>query len=256
MKKISLFFSVIGVTFLMTSCLGEGSNSYTDSTFVYLAADDTGTPYGKTFSRYYSPARLITNPTMMTMDPGTFKVMSYGWEEANGVTSLLVDGKTEQADNVRLLEVVDIARTVLNMTELPEQPEQEDPAPSAGFDEIVAPLYAHHSNFMNDHWVIEYACTAKKGQKASVTFHKKKEKNEKGEIVIDVRLTLTGTPEGDSDVKYVNAVALNMSPLRAASSGEDKLEIRFKYYSRNENNNRLEEVESQNAYPWNISGNE
>jgi hypothetical protein len=248
MKKVILFLSVIGVIFLMTSCLKGGSNSYTDTSFVYVEMDDAGVPYGKTFSRY-SPTRLITNSAMIAMEPGSFKVMSFNWNEQNGVSSLLVGGKANQADNVQLLPpVVDIAKTSLIMTELPEQENPE----IAGFDEIASPLYSDYSNFMGDHWVLEYAYTAKKDQKANVAFYKRNEKNEKGEIVIDIRLTLTGASEGTAEIKG-DAVALNMSQLRAMGSGEKELKIRFKYYRNGSSDTEPTEVESQNVYPWRIA---
>lgn len=248
MKKVILFLSVIGVTLLMTSCLGEGSNNYTDSSFVYVDTDDRGTTYGKTFSRY-SPTRFIIHSSMMTMNPGTFKAMAYGWDEENGTTAIIIDGQTVQVDNVQLLaEVVDITRTSLNMTELPEP---EDPK---GFNEIATPLYSDYKDFMADHWVIEYAYTAKKGQKANVEFYKRDEEVN-GEIIIDVHLTLSGTPDGDSDVGYADAIALNMSQLRAMNSAKEELKIKFKYYKKGSGDAEPVETDlpsQQNAYTWKI----
>ncbi|MDR2815334.1 MAG: hypothetical protein LBB62_01320, partial [Proteiniphilum sp.] len=189
MKKLILFLCVIGATLLMTSCMEEGSNNYTESSFVYLETDDLGNTYGKTFSRY-SPMRFITHSSMMAMQTGTFKVMAYSWSEENGTTPLMVSGQNVQADNVQpISKVIDIPRTLLTMKELPEQ---ENPT---GFDEIVAPLYSDYRNFMGDHWVIEYSYTAKDGEEASVEFYKREGETEKGEIVIDIRLTLSGTPK-------------------------------------------------------------
>jgi hypothetical protein len=215
-----------------------------------METDDLGNTYGKTFSRY-SQMRFITHSSMMTMQSGTFKVMAYSWYEENGTTPLIISGQTVQADNIQLLaDVVDITRTSLIMT---EPPEQENPK---GFDEIVAPLYSDYKNFMDDYWVIEYAYTAKKGEKASVEFYKREEANERGEIVIELRLTLSGTPESDSGTMYGDAVALNMSQLRTMNSTKDELKIRFKYYAKSIGSAEPEEVESQNFYTWNISGSE
>ena len=249
MKKVILFLSVIGAILLMTSCLGDTTNNYTDSSFVYLDMDDRGTTYGKTFSRY-SQTRFITSNSMITMEPGTFKFMAYSWEEESGVTQITVDGQTVLADNVQLMsEPIDINRTTLRMTEFPGV---DDPV---GFDDILSPLYADSRYFMDDYWVIEYNYTAKKGQRGQVEFYKKDELNAAGEIVIEIHLTISGTPEGDSSVKNGDAIAVNMSQLRAMNSGKEELNIRFKYY-KNNNSDEPEQVDSQHAYKWKISGDE
>lgn len=250
MKKVILFLSVIGATLLMTSCLGDTTNNYTDSSFVYLDIDQSGQIYGKTFSRYSPQSRVITSNAMMTMDPGTFKFMVYSWDEANGFAPITVGGQTFQADVVQFADkVIDISKTSLYMEELPEV---EDPV---GFDEILAPLYSEAKSFMNDYWVIEYAYTAKKGETGRVEFYKREELNENGEIVIDIHLTLTGTPEGTTDEKRGDAIALNMAQLRAmagGSSASEELKIRFKYY-KNNSSGEPEQVDSEQSYKWTIS---
>lgn len=247
MKKVILFLSVIGTALLMTSCLDGGSNNYTDNSFVYLEMDERGQIYGKTFSRY-SPSRYITTNSMMTMQPGTFKFMIYSWDEERGSTAINVGGQTIPADNVMLIEeVIDISRTYLEMS---EGPEVDDPV---GFYEILAPLYADSQEFMNDHWVVEYSYWAKKGEKGHIEFYKRDEPNVNGEIVIDVHLSLSGTAEGDTPTRYGDAVALNMSELRATNSDKQELNIRFKYYKTENPNTAPTEVNSENVYKWRLS---
>ncbi|SFK26192.1 hypothetical protein [Proteiniphilum acetatigenes] len=253
MKKVILFLSVIGATLLMTSCLGDTTSNYTDNSFVYLDTDERGQVYGKTFSRY-SPTRIITSNSMMGMDARTVKFMVYSWDEDRGTTQITVGDQVVQADNVQLLdEPIDIASTSLRMTEFPGV---DDPV---GFDEILAPLYSDYKDFMNDYWVVEYSYKAKKGETANVEFYKRDELNDRGEIVIDIHLTLTGTPEGTSDERRGDAIALNMSQLRAmseGSSGGEGLKIRFVYYKNNSGNDEPEQVEMQNAYQWKIGAQE
>ncbi len=251
MKKVILFLSVIGITLMMTSCLGEGGNNYTDSSFVYLSMDGRGQIYGKTFSRYSSHTRLITSNSMMTMDPGTFKFMVYSWDEANGTAPITINGQSYDADVVQLADkVIDISKTYLYLEELPEV---ENPV---GFDDILAPLYTNSKSFMNDYWVVEYAYSAKKGERAQIEFYKRNELNDKGEIVIDIHLTLSGTPEGTTVEKRGDAIALDMSDLRAMSEGSTQgkeLKIRFMYYkNKGDNDTEPEMVESQNVYQWKI----
>ncbi|SCD21610.1 putative secreted protein [Proteiniphilum saccharofermentans] len=250
MKKVILFLSVIGATLLMTSCLGEGGNNYTDSSFVYLDMDERGQIYGKTFSRWSGYSRVITTNSMLTMDPGTFKFMVYSWDEANGTAPITVDGQSFQADIVQLADkVIDISQKSLNMGGIPVV---EEPV---GFDEILDPLYSNSKSFMRDYWIIEYGYSAKKGETGRVEFYKRDELNEKGEIVIEAHLTLTGTPDGTTVEKRGDAVALYMGQLRSLAEGsqDKKLKIRFAYYKNKGDNTEPELVELQNAVEWNIS---
>mgnify|MGYP006325150181 CR=1 FL=1 len=64
MKKSILFSAIIGALLFMTSCLGEVSSNYADTTFVYIDSDDMGTVYGKTISPM---ARVIISNEMMLM---------------------------------------------------------------------------------------------------------------------------------------------------------------------------------------------
>lgn len=250
MKKVILFLSVIGATLLMTSCLGEGGNNYTDSSFVYLDMDERGQIYGKTFSRWSGYSRVITTSSMLTMDPGTFKFMVYSWDEANGTAPITVDGQSFQADIVQLADkVIDISQKSLNMGGIPVV---EEPV---GFDEILDPLYSNSKSFMRDYWIIEYGYSAKKGETGRVEFYKRDELNKKGEIVIEAHLTLTGTPDGTTVEKRGDAVALYMGQLRSLAEGsqDKKLKIRFAYYKNKGDNTEPELVELQNAVEWNIS---
>lgn len=210
----------------MTSCLGEVSSNYTESAFVYLDRDDMGQAYGKTFSRY-SQARLITSNSMMSMQPGSIKFMGYSWDEKMGNTPLMIGGQTNYfADNVEFVpDVVDITSNYLHFSELPESEVH------AGLNELTHPLYADSRDYINDFWVFEYSCYLKKGETANVEFYKRNQKNDKGEVVIDVHLSITGTPEEQTAKIYVDAVAVNMSQLRSMFEGTDNtLSIKFKYY--------------------------
>ena len=248
MKKTVLILSVLGILFLMTSCLGDTTNNYSDNSFVYVDRDDNGQVYGKTFS-YFSPSRLITSSAMMSMNPGSFKFIVYSWDETDGYTPIKIDGQSYKADNVKFAgQVIDISKTDLHLGGLPVV---EDPV---GFDEIREPIYANDKSFINDYWVLEYYYTAKKGLTGRVDFYKRNELNDKGEIVIDMVLTLTGTADATTNVKNGDAVAVNMTQLRSmigGGSSDKNLKIRFSYY-KNRDNAEPEKVESQNVYNWKI----
>lgn len=102
MKKTILFFAIIATGLIATSCLGDISGKYEDKTYVFIEMADNGIMYGKTISRI-SPIRFITSIYFSPMDEGSFKFMSYNWEEEDGTTTLLIDGQAYNADNVNLL---------------------------------------------------------------------------------------------------------------------------------------------------------
>lgn len=240
MRKSILFLTIFGAVLFMTSCLGEVSNNYADTTFVYLDKDDNYTVFGKTIS-LYSPARIITSNNMATMIPGTFKIMSYSWDEENGTKPLLVGGQSISADFIQQTgDAIDVQQTSLIMSQLPEV---EDPKQ---FLEVATPLYADTPDFMGDNWIFQYAYEAPKGQSASLQFYKRDDVESSEDIKIDINITFTGTPEGATTEKKTDVVALNMSPLRymyqGTSTSETKsLNIKFVYHLKDHDT----EVESQ-----------
>lgn len=227
MKKSILILSVIGLTLFMTSCLEEGSNNYADTSFVYLDTDDSGNIFGKTIS-LYSPSRVITANSMMTMQPNRIKIMAYSWDEENGTVDIRVDGEVYPADKVIISEEADVDHTVLRMSELPEVEEPES------FLEMMTPLYANDKEFMGDYWIFQYGYTAEKGKRPRVEFYKRNEENAQGEIAIDINLTFVDNSEATLTGSRASYVALDMSPIRSlALSGtatSDNLKIRFYYY--------------------------
>ncbi|MDD4777737.1 MAG: hypothetical protein PHV53_05545 [Fermentimonas sp.] len=240
MKKSILFLTVIGAVLFMTSCLGEVSNNYADTSFVYLDNDDVGTVYGKTIS-LYSPARIITSNNMTLMTPGTFKIMSYSWDEQNGTKQLNVDGQAIPADVVQLSgDALDVRQTTLRMSQLPEI---EDPKE---FLEIAPPLFADSREFMGDNWIFQYSYEVPKGQSAYVEFYKRDDVADSDDIKIDANITFTGTPDGTALEKKTDYLALNMSQLRTMYEGTSttetkKLSIKFVYHLKD----RDEPIESQ-----------
>lgn len=234
MKKVILILSIIGTALFMTSCLGEVSSNYVDSTFVYVEFSDEMKMFGKTISPV-SPSRLITNPDMLLLNPGSINVMTYSWDEANRHTTLNKGGESFYADNVQISgEIAEITKKTVNMNEMPEI---EEPV---SFLEVAPPLYADNKEFMGDLWIFQYAYEARKGEVAYVEFYKRDDASESGDkIIIDINLTMGGNPEGTTYERNVDALALNMSPIRNAYQGSSqtatkKLEIEFHYYLNNQ----------------------
>ncbi|SFS52604.1 hypothetical protein SAMN05216365_11042 [Porphyromonadaceae bacterium NLAE-zl-C104] len=222
MKKVILFLSIIGATLLMTSCLGDTTNSYTDNSYVYIDTDDMGEVYGKTFT-----GRIITHSALGS-GRNTIQFLVYSWDEEKGTTPLTFGQSVLSADNVNIIQKKDdIYHTYLRMSPLPEE---ENPA---GFKEIGSPIFSPDKEFMSDLWVLEYVYMANKNQNAKVEFYKENELNDKGEVVIKIQLVLSGTPDGTSQEQKGDVVAFNMSQLRNMYSGgsdaKEELKILFKY---------------------------
>lgn len=226
MKKSILFSTIIGVLFFMTSCLGEVSNNYADTTFVYIDSDMIGTTYGKTISAY---PRLITSDEMMMMNPGTIKLLSYSWDESYGTRPLSLDGQTIQADAVRLSgDKVDVDQTYVILSELPEEEESES------FLQLDDPVFSQSPEFMGDNWIFAYSYNLPKGQTAHVEFYKREDAEGTNNIIIDIQLTFSGNAEGSTKERKTEFLALDMSSLRyqyeGGSSTQTKdLNIKFSY---------------------------
>ncbi|MBF6597341.1 MAG: hypothetical protein ITF98_03845 [Fermentimonas sp.] len=245
MKKSILFSAIIGALLFMTSCLGEVSSNYSDTTFVYIDTDDMGTVYGKTISPM---ARVIISNEMMLMNPNRVNIMSYSWDEENGTKPITLSGQMFQADYVNLTgEVVDVNHTSLRMIEIPEV---EEPL---SFSDFADPLFASTADFMDDNWVFQYVYEVPKGQTASVQFFKRTPDNQtSSNVFIDVHLTHSGTATGTTVEKKTDFIALNMSALRNEYSNTniEKLNIKFVFHLKD----RTEPIESK-EYIMNIKEN-
>ena len=235
MKKSILFSAIIGTILFMTSCLGEVSNNYADTTFVYIDSDDMGTTYGKTVS-LYSPARVITSSEMIMMIPGTFKIMSYSWDEQYGTKPLTVGGQSYQADFVQLTdESIDVDTKILRMSPLPEV---ETPL---SFLEIAPPLFANSAEFMGDKWLFQYSYEVNKGLSANVEFYKRNLEDADDNIIIDIHMSHLGTADGTTKEKKTDFLALDMSSLRMEYAVKERLNIKFVYHVKD----RTDPIETQ-----------
>ena len=226
MKRKFLFFALLGATLLISSCLGEGSRNYSESSVVYIAMDNTS---AKIFGRTLTGKTIISNEIQL-MTPGTFKFFTYAWDEENGTTPI----GGVQADNVTISgETIDVSRTTLNMS---EGPVQEEPRKFVGID---PPFYARDKFYLGDHWLFQYAYESKKGETAVIKYYlSDDEETNENELKITIQLTFTGTPEtGASTTTKTDIIAVNMAPLRALYEGSSQtatkeLKIKFQYYAK------------------------
>lgn len=218
----------------MNSCLGDTDARFSDTSVCYVTMDSYGIVYGRTTSGLF-----ITSQSMsMQLSPGDIKWFSYTWEEAYGTTAISINGQTYTAYNVVInSDVNDVPESYLDMSDAPAQ------ADPSKFLELQSYYYDEYGNYLNDKWVIAYACKLKKGEQAQVSFYKAAETstyNGRDVINIDVRLHIAGTAEGTTTTSESDLIAVDMSQLRAlimggSSSGTETKYIRFRYYRENYN---------------------
>ncbi len=225
MKKMNLLMSALAVTLLMTSCLGDGNRNYTEKSVVYIDKDPASvTMYGKTLT-----GRLITSNGMQLMDEGSFKIFTYSWDEAYGTTLI---GQTP-VDNVVIGDdPVDVDRTVLKMSELPDDDDTDL------FLAVDKPYYVNHKTYLGDYWLFQYAYEAGKDDEAEVEFYLVNDSNpDDDEVLIEIRLDIDKESEtGASVTTKTDIVAVNMRPLRSYFEGlgqsKRELKISFQYYQK------------------------
>lgn len=224
-KKISLLLMLSAVLFL-SSCLDSGSNSYIgNEEYSYITSSQTsGTVYARTLAGY-----LITSPKIQQLTPGTAAFLTYQVTEETP-TVALEDNMIAYKVNLGGEPII-IDQTVLQMTTAPD-------VPAVNFESIMDPLYAQNQLF-GDLWLFPYTYKIKKGERVTVQFYKanaeESEQSSQNDVLIDVRLTKTGTPEANATDKVEgDYVVANMSSLRMMmadkADANGNLNIKFRYY--------------------------
>lgn len=221
MKKSVLFFSMVIMGFMLSSCLESGDQSYTGvMQFSYVTMDNSGLIYAR------NEGGFITNESIRMLYPGNCYLLSYTWNSENGMT--------QSADGFNIFNVVltdepePVPLTTLVMSDAPAEA-------GTPFYKFSSPYYSSDEYF-GDFWAFSYQWKKKKGEEVRVDFYKSSETTETpGEILIDVRLSKTGTPTETMETIENGIIAVNMSSLRnlLQTSGETETKnvpIRFLYY--------------------------
>lgn len=222
-KNLFLFLTVIAFGLGLSSCLSGGSQHFAEVAIVYIDTHETGgfTTYGKTHT-----GKAITSTKIKLMQPNTFKLFYYAWDEENGFTEL---GDAGNLFNVQMgEEVKDIAGTRLNT--YASAPEEDK---GSLFEEIAAPIYSARGDWFDDFWVFQYNYKAKEDEKPSVSFFlRQNEEEDNKKLKVDIRLNITGNPkEGASEKVYSEIVAVNMNEIRQNYlSSQDEVAIEFYYH--------------------------
>lgn len=225
MKKIYLLISVLTLTLFLSSCLDEGSRNYSESSVVYIDMDMTsGKIYGKSLT-----GRLIIANEMLLMQPGTFKFLSYSWDESYGTTPIA----DTNIDNVVISgEPQDVTRKAMLLSSPPEVEEPDM------FLAVSEPYYVNNDRFLGDNWLFEYAYESRKGETAEVQLYNVDDPElAENEVLLEMRLVIGGEAEtGASLTSKTEIIAFSMAPLRALHEGMSQsnrdLKIRIQYYKK------------------------
>lgn len=223
-KKISLLLMLSAVLFL-SSCLDSGSNSYIgNQEYSYITrSETTGIVYARTIAGY-----LITSPQISILTPETAAFITYQVTEETEKVEIengLVVYKVNLGGEPKSID-----QSMLQLATAPD-------VPAVNFESLREPLFAE-TRIFGDLWLFPYTFKVKKGQNVRVDFFTVEQEPSDiklDEVLIDVRLVKTGTPqEGATETIEADYVVVNMSTLRimmadkADSNGD--LKIRFRYY--------------------------
>lgn len=216
MKKLSLFLSIIGAAFLMTSCLGESETYYSGAPLSYITTSDLGTMYART-----SDGLPITSPAIQMEMPGSFVFIAYSWREGqNTITE-------ENIYNATVSEISDpIEQTILIPGEAPV-PETEFPLSSFVNNGYVGAYFGYHL-------VAGYGYEEGDGNKKRARFYHDFDGESDDKVVIDIRLeNSTGTVDEDQENILVAVDLEQIHDYYSAdmSSGAQKtIPVYFRYY--------------------------
>jgi len=231
-KKISLLLVLSAVLFL-SSCLDSGDNSYIgNNEFSYITRTDNGTVYARTLAGYF-----ITSPKISIYSPGTAALLTYQiTEETETIVETVSNGEKITIHKVNLGgEPVELEQSVLQNMEAPDTDTVYFESPL-----IIQTWVPNYSAYFEDRWPIEFQYKSKKGESVKVNFYKVAEdklpENLNADVLIDVRLKKTGTPESGASEELKNGlIVANMSMLRQTPGEVDNqetkpLRIKFRYF--------------------------
>ena len=239
-KKISLLL-LLSVTLFLTSCLDSDGESYIgNQEFSYITQTQLGRSYART-----AAGKLITSDRINLLAPGTVALLTYQIDE--NTETIKVDEYTSIYKVVLGAEPVILDQEALKLTSALEEEEGEEPF---YFESVIAPptWLTMSSEFFGDRWPFSFQYKAKKGEEVKISFYKVPDDevpaNINADILIDIRLTSTSTPEASAPEELRNdAMIANLSALRHLSQDIDndeprQLRVKFRFH-RSDNIGRL-----------------
>lgn len=230
-KKISVAL-LLGMTLFLSSCLDSGSSSYIGKEELSFIAEGElgGVVYARTAAGFY-----ITSSKIQQLTPGSMARITYEVRPNENETKLIDENAVAYV--VELGGEPEILKqTTLHFSDAPD-------VPAVKFESLREPLYYQHE-FFGDRWIFPYTYKAAKGQSAEVSFYKASDeaaKKENVNILVDVRLEITGTAEEGAEAKVEgDNIVVDFSGIRSMytkdADDDHKIRIKFRYYSKDYEN--------------------
>lgn len=184
MKNVILLFTVIGATFLMTSCMAGGETSYTGSPLSYITCTEMGTVYARTLD-----GLPITSPEIKMELPGSFVYVKYSWKESeNSITE-------EGVYNATVMEISDpVDQSSLWPVAAPiEKVDTGQEIPLTSFNHLF-----YGESYFDHHWICNFGYKKGDGGKKTLAFYHDVNEGNENEVIIDIRLVdAPGTVDKD-----------------------------------------------------------
>lgn len=233
MKKIFLFLTVLTFGLTMTSCLNSGSQNFVETSIVFIDSHGFST-FGKTLS-----GRVISNERISLMEPKTFKIISYSWDEDYGMAPI-GDGSAYKV--VVSGDPIDLSRSFLDTHN--QNPEFR----GTPITQIKNPAYDEFGFWFDDFWLFEYSYKGKEGEKPFLSFYlREPNENNPSLVEVDIRLNLSGDPkEGATERDIVDVTSVDMRYIRDRFLNSDNKSLSVKFYYFNSEEGQL--VSSQNNW--------
>lgn len=236
MKKVILFLSIISVTLLMTSCLGDSETYYSGAPLSYITRTELGTIYARPIDGPPMTSPQIRNEDLMNR----FVYIAYSWKEGvNDITN-------ENIYNATVTQISDPIDQVYNLVG-GAAPELETELPLKSFE---VDLYG--GPYFDYHWICGYSYGKGDGHKKTLQGYYTFEEGKENEVIVDLRLVEAptgGTIDKDqtSLPVAINFKAINDHYATGLSSGSTKtVQVYFRYWR--EKSDGTLELNKTNSY--------
>ncbi|HBG42817.1 MAG TPA: hypothetical protein DDW85_15665 [Porphyromonadaceae bacterium] len=221
MKKL-LLFAMIGVSLILTSCLGETDTQFSGMPLSYITRTEGGTVFARTID-----GLAITSSSIKNLTPGTFVVITYSWNEKTNtvtedniydVTVTNIDGPIEQSS---------IAHNAA--------PVQTPKIPLKDFQPFLYNSNIYNAGEYFDYHIF-YSYQTDESDKGQLKFYKSEETDiSDNKLVIDARWEASAFGK-DSEKGASGAVKIKsiMDEFLAGSSSTEykTLQVTFQYFEK------------------------
>lgn len=215
MKKLILFFSIVGIGVFLTSCLGKGNNNLSGQGQLFYINQVEGIQVA------YNGGFAMTSNQIKTKEPDRWYLITWSWQTENGMAATNIhNATTSQIEDIPLGSFISDAA-----------PEQIS-APIQGLS-MVRDMPVMES--FGDYLIFPYKWNKKEGETVVLKLYSKANKiDASGLLTLDVRLEKSGTSTATSEKSTDGLAAVKMSWLRSLIKFEQRdyqdIQLKLDYY--------------------------